>query len=98
PSVSHRFPYTTLFRSGFAERLMPDMIDRLVARAGKTMQPAASPSQSNGNKPLFLPNPGSGKNGNGIHRPARPATRRRPRVKAGEIGRATSELQSLRHL
>lgn len=76
------------FIVGFAERLMPDMIDRLVARAGKTMQPAASPSQSNGNKPLFLPNPSSGINGNGTHRPARPATRRKRRAKARE-SRAT---------
>jgi hypothetical protein len=70
------------FIVGFAERLMPDMIDRLVARAGKTMQTAASPSQSNGNKPPLLPDAGAGTNGNGTHRLTSPAPRRRRRVRA----------------
>ena len=70
------------FIVGFAERLMPDMIDRLVARAGKTMQPAASPSQGNGARPVILPDPANGANGNGMHRQNDPAPRRRRRVRA----------------
>lgn len=70
------------FIVGFAERLMPDMIDRLVVRAGKTMQSAASSPQGNGAKPHIPPAADNGRNGNAPHRIAGPAPRRKRRARA----------------
>lgn len=70
------------FIVGFAERLMPDMIDRLVVKAGKTMQSAPSASQNNGTKPLIPPAADSGRNGNVPHRLASATTRKRRRARA----------------
>src|SRR5204862_6978816 len=51
------------FVVGFAERLMPDMLDRLAMKAGKTVREPASPTpQSNGTKPLVTPDSNNGAN------------------------------------
>jgi len=70
------------FIVGFAERLMPDMIDRLVVRAGKTMQSAPSSPQSNGTKPIIPQAADNGRNGHITHRLAGPGARRRRRARA----------------
>lgn len=69
------------FIVGFAERLMPDMIDRLVAKAGKPTEAAVAPAQGNGTKPLVVLDGPAGTNGNVTHR-LKPAGPRRARTKA----------------
>jgi hypothetical protein len=72
------------FIVGFAERLMPDMIDRLVVKAGKTTDPAPASSATNGAKPPGAEHGGNGANGNSPATFVRPMARRhrRARVRA----------------
>jgi hypothetical protein len=69
------------FIVGFAERLMPDMIDRLVVKAGKTAEPAPA-SVANGARGPGLEHGPNGANGNAPPAFVRPTARRRRRAKA----------------
>jgi hypothetical protein len=69
------------FIVGFAERLMPDMIDRLVVKAGKTAEPAPA-SVANGARGSDLEHGLNGANGNTPPAFVRPMTRKSRRVRA----------------
>jgi hypothetical protein len=69
------------FIVGFAERLMPDMIDRMVIKAGKPTEVAVAPAQSNGIKPLVIPEAPAGANGKVRHRAVTPPRLRPTRRK-----------------
>ena len=69
------------FIVGFAERLMPDMIDRMVIKAGKPTEAAVAPTQSNGTKSVMDPEGPAGANGKVIHRAIKPARLRSTRKK-----------------
>jgi hypothetical protein len=69
------------FIVGFAERLMPDMIDRMVTKAGKPTEAAVAPPQGNGNKPLLTAEEPAGANGKVRHRAVRPTRLPQPRGK-----------------
>jgi hypothetical protein len=72
------------FIVGFAERLMPDMIDRMVIKAGKPTEAAVAPAPSNGVKPLLPSETPAGTNGKVRHRAVKtarlPQTRKKVRV------------------
>ncbi|MDP9099380.1 MAG: hypothetical protein M3N48_10380 [Verrucomicrobiota bacterium] len=69
------------FIVGFAERLMPDMIDRLVVKAGKTTDPAPASSATNGAKPHGGEPGANGANGNTPATLVRPVARRQRRAR-----------------
>jgi hypothetical protein len=73
------------FIVGFAERLMPDMIDRLVVKAGKTAQPAPASSAANGARPHGPEHSVNGANGNIPAAPVRPIVRKRRRARVHTV-------------
>ena len=62
------------FIAGFSERMMPDMIDRLVDKAGKNLQPA-SPVSPAGNR-IITPRDGGKKQSSKKVKPSGPAAHR----------------------